>query len=197
MPMTIPQYAADRHISRQAVYKVLEKKTEINKLTYTGKSNGKDAKFLSDEAIGMLDQSIKMPYANVEDASRELSLLYTQEENKLLKAQNLIRDKLEGVQDKLAQEVTATRRELIETSEKHYEALLEKFEHVSNSYITKADIQDLYKQLSEAQTTITKLTQMLEEADRDKKLMAEEISRYKAEAGKYHKLIFGLYKKEN
>ncbi len=67
--MTIPAYAESRHISRQAVDKVLKKRADIDKLTYMGKSNGKDAKFLSDEAIGLLDQSIKMPYVRVEEVS--------------------------------------------------------------------------------------------------------------------------------
>lgn len=203
MPMTIPAYAESRHISRQAVDKVLKKRADIDKLTYMGKSNGKDAKFLSDEAIGLLDQSIKMPYVRVEEVSQSLTITNQQElldakerENTALMMQNAIRDKLEGVQERLTDEVAETRRQLLEKTDASHQELLKKMEEVSGDYITKEDIQELSEKLSEAQATISKLLSMLEQAENDKKALNAEIEKYRGEAGKYHKSVFGLYKKD-
>lgn len=211
MPMTIPDYAKDRHISRQAVDKVLKKRPDIDAKTYMGISHGRDTKFLSDEAVGMLDQTIKMPYSNVEEVSKELVAMHNaemvgalQHTNEVLEAQNLIRDKLEGVQERLTDEVAETRRQLLERTDASHKELLKKMEEVSGDYITKDDIQELSGKLSEAQATISKLLEMLEQAENDKKALKEEIEKYrgeaerqKEEAGKYHKSVFGLYKKES
>ena len=83
MPMTIPQYAKERHISDQGVYRALERHPEIRALIFIGKSNGKDAKMLPDEAMGMLDQVMRHPYQFTDDNNKDIQIFHSNEINKL------------------------------------------------------------------------------------------------------------------
>ena len=61
MPMSIPEYAKLRGVTTTGVYKALERHPEIEEHTHKGTVNGKAAKILEDEAVGLLDQVMRMP----------------------------------------------------------------------------------------------------------------------------------------
>lgn len=59
MPMTVREYAETRGYSRVAIYKAIDRSPELENCIYQGVSNGKSAKFINDEGINFLDQTLK------------------------------------------------------------------------------------------------------------------------------------------
>ena len=180
MPMTIPQYAKDRHVSDKGVYKALERHPEIKELIYTGKSNGKDAKMLPDEAMGMLDQVMRHPYQVVDDTSKELQIFHNQEIEKK-------RDEIDQLKTQLVQEMGETRKEMIaavgsavsESVSANNEAIKTSIDELKDNQATAVKVATLQKDVDRLQEEVKRL-------EGEKQELREQIQKLEAELKAEH-----------
>lgn len=166
MAMTVPAYAESRQLSPNGVYKALSRHPEIDALTFEGVSNGKKSKMLSDEAIGMLDRAMKMPYKNTEVVSSELTVMFDRQ----------IQEKdteISGLKDKLIEEMGETRKEMIGAVGDAVSASIS----TGNEEI-RADIASL-KDNQATQYRILELQNQVEMLERENRVLREEIKELK------------------
>lgn len=180
MAMTIPQYAKSRHLSDKGVYKALDRHPEIKELLYIGKSNGKDAKMLSDDAIGMLDQVMRHPFQGLDDVQKDLQVYHSSE---LQQKDNVI----SGLKDKLIEEMGETRKEMIDavgaavsdSMTSNNEELKESLEKISND---NGDIKASIEGLRDNQATqyrILELQNQVEMLERENRALREQVQELK------------------
>lgn len=113
MPMTIPQYARDRHVSDKGVYKAIERHPEIKALIYKGRPNGKEVKMLSDDAIGMLDQVMRHPYQGLEDIQKDLQIFHADELSRKDSEIAALREQISEQKDLRIAEIEKTRETMV------------------------------------------------------------------------------------
>ncbi len=173
MPMTIAEYAADRGYSRQAIYNAIDRNEDLQRETYHGVSNGKSAKFLTDEGVGILDSTLQPSLKSNLTQKKNLELAITTRENQLIQEKA---DKIEELSNKLTMETERLHREKEEEMTVTRTEMLDRVENVGTdvrAFI--AQIRGQYERdLHEAKEKIAKLEQ--ENKDfRDEKVLWNNI----------------------
>ena len=110
MPMTVREYAETRGYSRVAIYKAIDRSPELENCIYQGVSNGKSAKFISDEGINFLDQTLKPSSQSNIALKNHLELVVANRE-KALADEHL--EKVESLLRETAAEKDETRKMMI------------------------------------------------------------------------------------
>ena len=110
MPMTVREYAETRGYSRVAIYKAIDRSPELANCLYQGISNGKSAKFISDEGINFLDQTLKPSSQSNIALKNHLELVVANRE-KALADEHL--EKVESLLRETAAEKDETRKMMI------------------------------------------------------------------------------------
>lgn len=180
MPMSISEYASSRHITKQAVYKVLKQKPELEEMTYPGMVRGKDTRFLNDQLIGILDQTIHLPHDFTSDLTAEMKVFHSEE---LTQKDQVI----SGLKDKLIEEMGETRKEMIDavgaavsdSMTSNNEALKESLAKISTD---NGDIKASIEGLRDNQATqyrILELQNQVEMLERENRALKEQIQELK------------------
>ena len=179
MPMTIPQYAKERHISDQGVYRALERHPEIRALIFIGKSNGKDAKMLPDEAMGMLDQVMRHPYQFTDDNNKDIQIFHSNEINKL--------------NNQLLKEMGDTRKEMIAAvGSAVKESMLANTQEIMSGI---EDLKNNQATLEQIERGLSKIREALEEQYKSQeKALMNEINKLKKQIDEQQKKYWELYK---
>ncbi len=168
MAMTVPAYAESRQLSPNGVYKALARHPEIDAHTFEGISNGKKSKMLDDEAVGMLDRAMKMPYKNTEVVSSELTVMF----DKQLQQKDT---EISGLKDKLIEEMGQTRKDMIGAVGDAVTASI-----ATGNEEIRADIASL-KDNQATQYRILELQNQIEMLERENKSLREEVQELKAD----------------
>ena len=175
MPMTVAEYATDRGYSRQAIYNAIDRNEALQRETYQGVSNGKSAKFLTDEGVGILDSTLQPSLKSNITQKKNLELAITTRENQLIQEKA---DKIEELSNKLTMETDRLHREKEEEMTVTRTEMLDRVENVgSDVRAFIAQIRGTYeKDLQEAKAKIDKLEQ--ENKDfRDEKVLWNNVER--------------------
>ena len=137
MPMSIPEYAKLRGVTTTGVYKALERHPEIEEHTHKGTVNGKAAKILEDEAVGLLDQVMRMPKQDNSLITAEIAAPYQEEIDKL-------KERVYDAQERAYTEATKTREEsLIAVRGAVKDALTAANEDIKNEIRGLATLEDI------------------------------------------------------
>lgn len=157
MSMSIPEYAKLRGVTTTGVYKALERHPEIEEHTHKGTVNGKAAKILEDEAVGLLDQIMRMPKQDNALISAEIAAPYQEEIDKL-------KERVYIAQETALKEATKTREEaLIAVRGAVTDAMTASNEDIKNEIRGLATLDDIaemttgIKDMAELQETIKSL----------------------------------------
>lgn len=111
MPKTILDYANERGVTKQTVYAAIKK----NKIeTYQGIANGKSAQYLSDEAIGELDQLIRPSQKSVAILEASMAVMEAQRAEIIARGVVEAKDETIRAKDELNQEIFTTRAQMLE-----------------------------------------------------------------------------------
>ena len=175
MPMTIPQYARDRHVTDKGVYKALQRHPEIKALLFIGKSNGKDAKMLSDEAMGMLDQVMRHPYQVLDDTSKELQIFHGNELSKKDSEIAALKDQISEQKDLRIAEIEKTRETMIsevrtavsEAVAIDYDKINASINELKVGLLTVEQTALITKENKDLKAKNTKLQKQIEEKDKE------------------------------
>ena len=153
MSVTVAEFATQRGMSRQGVYKAI-KRYEIP--TFQGVSNGKSTQFMSDEDAQRLNELLGPTETSNMILKQNLELQIQQDREQLIqekaeKVEQLLREKEE--------EMTVTREEMISRVESGVSEMHQMMDELRAEYRHKEDhnVQLYKKQMEEKQAEIDKL----------------------------------------
>ena len=174
MSVTVAEFAAQRGMTRQGVYKAMKR---FNIPTFQGVSNGKSTQFMSDEDAQKLNEMLGPTEASNLILKQNLELQIQQDREKLIQEKA---DKVEAVLREKEQEVMTTRQQMLEHIDSSVSEMREIAEAERNGTIKlyENQVKDLKKEKqalmdkvealtaenSELKETINKLKEMLVEA---------------------------------
>ena len=174
MSVTVAEFAAQRGMTRQGVYKAMKR---FNIPTFQGVSNGKSTQFMSDEDAQKLNEMLGPTEASNLILKQNLELQIQQDREKLIQEKA---DKVEAVLREKEQEVMTTRQQMLEHIDSSVSEMREIAEAERNGTIKlyENQVKDLKKEKqalmdkvealtaenSELKETINKLNEMLVEA---------------------------------
>ena len=175
MPMTIPQYAKERHVSDKGVYKAIERHPEIKALIYKGKPNGKEVQMLSDEAMGMLDQVMRHPYQGIEDIHKDLQIFCSDELSKKDSEIAALKDQISEQKDLRIAEIEKTRETMIsevrtavsEAVAIDYNKINASINELKEGLLTVEQSALITKENKDLKAKNTKLQKQIEEKDKE------------------------------
>lgn len=181
MPMSIPEYAKLRGVTTTGVYKALERHPEIEEHTHKGTVNGKAAKILEDDAVGLLDQVMRMPKQDNSLITAEIAAPYQEEIDKL-------KERVYDAQERAYNEATKTREEaLIAVRGAVKDALTASNEDIKAQFeplATTKEVQDCMVELKDNMAThyrILELENQVEMLEREKRALQETVQELKSD----------------
>lgn len=187
MPMTISEYAESRHITKQAVYKALKNNPEFEEKTYTGIVRGKESKYLNDELIGILDQTINLPHEFTEDVKTEMRLFQSEDLRAKESEITELNKQLAAEKDKVIAAMGETHKAMIaavgsavsESVSANNEAIKTSIDELKDNQATAVKVATLQKDVDRLQEEVKRL-------EGEKQELREQIQKLEAELKAEH-----------